>query len=85
MSSNTEKTLSRIIERAVEDETFREKLLSDPAAVASEYGVAETELRAVLEKSEQFSGELDARVSKRKMMGRFGGLSGPMGIDGVEE
>ena len=85
MSGNIEKTMAKIIERAVEDEGFRKKLLADPAAVATEYGVDEADLRAVLENSEQFSGELDARVSKRKMMGRFGGLSGPMGIDGIEE
>ena len=81
----SENTVAKIIERAVQDEKFREKLMADPGAVATEYGVCEKELRDVLEKSSEFSGELEARVSKRKMMGRFGGLSGPMGIDGVEE
>jgi hypothetical protein len=85
MAEKDENVMAKIIERAVQDEKFREKLVGDPAAVAAEYGVAEPELRAVLENNEQFSGELEARVSKRKMMGRFGGLSGPMGIDGVEE
>jgi hypothetical protein len=77
--------MDRIIEKALTDSSFREKLLEDPITACQPYDVTGEELSEIIKSSkETFAGELDARVSKRKM-GKFGGFSGPMGIDDIVE
>jgi hypothetical protein len=77
-----ESNLNAIVDRAATDEKFRRRLEQNPKSVAKEYGLTEEELKQLLDNpSEEFCGELEVRISKR----RVGGLTGPMGIDGVEE
>jgi hypothetical protein len=77
--------MDRIMDKALSDEAFRSKLLEDPIAACQPYDVTGEELAEIIKScKESFAGELDARISKRKM-GRFGGFSGPMGIDDIVE
>ena len=34
---------------------------------------------------EAFAGELDARISKKRIGAKFAGFTGPLGIDGIQE
>ncbi len=77
--------MDRIIQKALSDPAFRKKLLEDPIAACQPYDITGEELSEIIRSSnETFAGELDARISKRKM-GKFGGFSGPMGIDDIVE
>jgi len=81
----SEKILEQIVNRAVQDQEFRNQLISDPVAACAGYDVTPEEIASL---AEQFSGrseELRARVSKRKLTSDFGGLSGPMGIEDAIE
>ena len=79
-------TVQSIIERALEDADFRDKLLDDTRAAVSGYELSEQELQCLeTAKSDAFQGELEARISKRRMGGKFGSFTGPMGIDGAVE
>ena len=77
--------LGEIIERAVSDEEFRNELLDSPEVALAPYGLEEDEFNQIVSAlSEKFDGALEQRLSKRRM-GRFGSMSGPMGIDGAVE
>lgn len=77
--------MDRILERAASDAAFRKQLLEDPIAACKPYDITGDELSEIINSShETFAGELDVRISKRKM-GKFGGFSGPMGIDDIVE
>ena len=73
--------LEKIITRAMNDEKFREQLMADPKKACAEYKVTDEEIQSLLEKFDARSEELTARVSKRKLTSKFGGFSGPMGIE----
>ena len=77
--------LEEIIEKAAGDADFRARLLEDPQRALASYGLSEDEKEQIVSAlSEKFEGVLDQRLSKRRM-GKFGSLSGPMGIDGAVE
>ena len=77
--------LGEIIEKAVNDEAFRTRLLDSPEEALAPYGLDEKEFDQIVSAlSEKFDGALEQRLSKRRM-GRFGSMSGPMGIDGAVE
>ena len=83
MSSQTVQT---IIEKAMEDQDFRKALVDDPRTATAEYGLSEEELTSLESAMEEaFQGELEARISKRRMGGKFGSFTGPLGIDGAVE
>ena len=75
-----------IIERALVDADFRQRLLSDPEAACTEYSLSAGELSKVVASCrETFAGELDARISKKRIGAKFAGFTGPLGIDGIQE
>ena len=74
----------QIMAKAISDESFREALADDAATACAEYDVTAEEIEQIVASmEEQFSGELETRLSKRKMGGKFGSFSGPAGIDGL--
>jgi len=81
-----EKKVEAIIERALSDADFRQRLLADPEAACAECGLSAAEMeRLVANCKEVFAGELDARISKRRIGAKFAGFIGPLGIDGIQE
>lgn len=80
----SQEQVEQIMAKAISDESFRHALADDPAKACTDYDVTEEEVqRIVASMEEQFSGELETRLSKRKMGGKFGSFSGPAGIDGL--
>ncbi len=78
--------IEKIIERALSDADFRQQLLADPQVACAEYGLSEGEMeKLVASCQEVFAGELDARISKKRIGARFAGFTGPLGIDGIQE
>jgi len=78
--------LEAIIERALSDADFRQRLLDDPEAACAEYDLSADQLGKVAASCrEAFAGELDARISKKRIGAKFAGFTGPLGIDGVQE
>jgi len=78
--------IEEICERAVSDADFRQRLLADPRSACAEYGLNEAELEQLAAScQEAFAGELDARISKKRIGAKFAGFTGPMGIDGIQE
>ena len=77
--------LKEIVERAASDTEFRDRILEDPTKALQPYGLDEGEFKQIVSAlSEKFEGALEERLSKRRL-GKFGSLSGPMGIDGAVE
>jgi len=77
--------MDKIIERAASDNSFRKQLLEDAIKACRPYDITGEELSDIIKATEEtFAGELDVRISKRKM-GKFGGFTGPMGIDDIVE
>ena len=77
--------MDRIIERAASDSKFRKQLLEDASTACESYDITGEELSQIITAAQEtFAGELDVRVSKRKI-GKFGGFTGPMGIDDIIE
>jgi len=77
----SQEELQKIVERALNDEAFRKLLTENPKEACAGFDVTEEEIQSL---ADQFSGtseELEARISKRKLTSKFGGLSGPMGIE----
>ncbi len=75
-----------IIERALSDADFRQRLLGDPEAACAEYDLSADQLAKVAGScKEAFAGELDARISKKRIGAKFAGFTGPLGIDGIQE
>ena len=73
-----------ILAKALEDESFRQALADDTAKACADYDVTDEEIQQIVASiDEQFAGELETRLSKRKMGGKFGSFSGPAGIDGL--
>lgn len=80
------KDMEKIIEKAMEDEKFRKLLVEDPENACKGYSITDEEYKQLVESlKETFSGELDVRVSKKGLGGKFMGFTGPMGIDGIVE
>jgi hypothetical protein len=80
------RSVEKIIERALADADFRQRLLADPKAACAEYDLSGEELEKVVASSKEvFSGKLEPRVSKKRLGAKFAGFSGPLGIDGVQE
>jgi len=80
-----EKKVGEIIEKAMSDTVFRGRLMEDPSSALASYGLSEEEFgRITSALDEKFQGTLEPRLSKRRM-GKFGSMSGPMGIDGAVE
>jgi hypothetical protein len=78
--------VEEIIELAVADADFRRRLLEDPQSACAGYGLNEAELKQLTESCQQaFAGELDARISKKRIGAKFAGFTGPLGIDGIQE
>jgi len=76
----------KILERALADADFRQRLLADPEATCAEYDLSADQLATVVASCrEAFAGELDARISKKRIGAKFAGFTGPLGIDGVQE
>lgn len=80
-------TVGKIIEKALEDPQFREALMAAVRAATRDYDLSEEELTALeAAMTDTFQGqELEARISKRRMGGKFGSFTGPMDIDGAVE
>jgi hypothetical protein len=80
----SEEEVGKIIEMALGDKGFREKLLADPKAALADYEVTDEEAQSIVAGlAEGFEGELESRISKRRFGAKFGGFSGPMGFDGM--
>ena len=80
------KSVSTIIERALEDADFRRALMDDTRAAVASYELSEEEIQKLeAAMSDAFQGELEPRISKRRMGGKFGSFTGPMDIDGAIE
>jgi len=81
-----ENTIEKIIERALSDADFRQQLLTDPEAACAGYQLSDAEMeKLVASCKEAFAGELDARISKKRIGAKFAGFTGPLGIDGIQE
>ena len=81
----SQQEVDKVIQKAIEDSKFRDNLLDDPKSACADFDITDEELSALVKSAEEtFAGDLDVRVSKRKM-GKFGGFSGPMGIDDIVE
>jgi len=79
-------SVERIIERALSDADFRQRLLADPEGACAEYDLSPEEMaKLVANCKEAFAGELDARISKKRIGAKFAGFTGPLGIDGIQE
>ena len=75
-----------IMERALSDADFRQRLLADPEGVCAEYELSANEVQEVVASCrEAFAGELDARISKKRIGAKFAGFTGPLGIAGIQE
>ena len=80
----SQQQVEQILARALSDEGFRQALAEDPEKACAEYDVTAEEIQQIVASmDEQFAGELEPRLSKRKMGGKFGSFSGPAGIDGL--
>ena len=80
-----DRKIGEIIEKAMSDAGFRGRLMEDAAAALASYDLTDEEFdRIASTLNEQFDGVLEPRLSKRRM-GKFGSMSGPMGIDGAVE
>ena len=81
----SESKVTEIVEKATGDADFRRKLMEDPEQTLAPYGLSDAEFEQIAGAlGEEFQGALEQRQSKRRM-GKFGSLSGPMGIDGAVE
>jgi len=80
-------TVEKIIEKALEDAEFRNALTQDVRAAVQEYDLSEEELTSLeAAMNDTFQGQqLEPRISKRRMGGKFGSFTGPMDIDGAVE
>ena len=78
--------MEKIIKKAMEDEEFRNLLLDDPQKACEGYEITEEDFEQLVNSlKETFAGELDVRISKKGLGGKFMGFTGPMGIDGIIE
>ena len=80
-------TVGKIIEKALDDTQFRNALMADVRAAVGDLDLFEEELTALeAAMNDTFQGQqLEARISKRRMGGKFGSFTGPMDIDGAVE
>ena len=79
-------TVEKIIERALAEADFRQRLLAEPEAACAEYDLSAEEVAKLAAGCrEVFAGELDARISKKRIGAKFAGFTGPLGIDGIQE
>lgn len=78
--------VEKIIERALAEADFRQRLLADPESACAEYNLSAEEMAKLTAScKEVFAGELDARISKKRIGAKFAGFTGPLGIDGIQE
>jgi len=78
----SQQEMEKVIERAMSEAAFREKLIDNPKAACQEYDLSAEEVSKIVEScNETFAGEVESRISKRK----FAGFMGPMGIDDIIE